>query len=57
MAGLEKFKLSSLFWEGDKNEEGFFVDSAWITLAIWFDLLPVVIILRTCLIPSFVERQ
>ena len=25
MADLEKFKLSSLFWEGDKNEEGFFV--------------------------------
>ena len=25
MADLEKYKLSSLFWEGDKNEEGFFV--------------------------------
>ena len=25
MADLEKAKLSSLFWEGDKNEEGFFV--------------------------------
>ena len=25
MADLEKFKLSGLFWEGDKNEEGFFV--------------------------------
>ena len=25
MADLEKLKLSGLFWEGDKNEEGFFV--------------------------------
>ena len=25
MADLEKYKLSSLFWEGDKNGEGFFV--------------------------------
>ena len=25
MADLEKFKLSSLHWEGDKNEDGFFV--------------------------------
>ena len=25
MADLEKYKLSSLYWEGDKNEEGFFV--------------------------------
>ena len=25
MADLEKYELSSLYWEGDKNEEGFFV--------------------------------
>ena len=25
MADLEKYKLSRLYWEGDKNEEGFFV--------------------------------
>ena len=27
MADLEKYKLSSLYWESDKNEEAFFVYS------------------------------
>ena len=25
MADLERFKLSNLFWEGDKNEDGFYI--------------------------------
>ena len=25
MADLERFKLSNLFWDGDKDEDGFFV--------------------------------